>query len=186
MFKNRKTLIIVAVAAAIVIAGSVYGGLTYAARRRAAFARDFTQTIFGTAALAYSTDSHALTTDQVDRILSLLRPLELQDVISDQRAHEILADIKGILTPDQVTALKGQNARDLPQQMRGGAGGQQPGGPGGPGGPGARTGRQFRNQARSVQFTGRMFTSVIDALENKLNGGTRPNSGSGNTGGATP
>lgn len=103
-----------------------------------------------------------------------------------------------------MTALKGQNARDLPQQMRGGAGGQQPGGfgpgmgpgtgpgPGmGPGvgsgaGPGARTGRQFRNQARSVQFTGRMFTSVIDALENKLNGGTTPNSGSGNTGGATP
>ncbi|MHB0886765.1 MAG: hypothetical protein ACYC6I_07730 [Bacillota bacterium] len=233
MFKSRKTLIIVAVVAILVIAGGTYGGLTYAARKRAAFSRDFTQTIFGTVPLAYATDSTALSNDQIDRILTILRPLTLDDTISPKRAHDILAEVQGILTPEQLTALKNTTQRNPLGFMRGG--GRGTGGMGGTGGTGGNTGgtggntggtggtggwtpppggfgqggagtgtpgagfgggnRQVRNRLQNMQLTGRMFTQVVNALEDKLNGATTPfrnqnntNNGTngGNTGTTTP
>ena len=217
MFKNRKVLIITAVAAVVIIAAGTYGGMAYASRQRAAFIRDFTQTVFGTVPLAYATDSTALTNDQINRILTLLRPLELEDTISIKRAREILAEIKGILTTEQQQAIKNTSGQNLFRQFRqGGQGGQGwPGGQGWQGGqryprsgaggnggssgssgspgsggfnPGAGGGlnraRQFRAGSRNFQLTGRMFTMVINALDEKLNGATSPNTGTPNS--ATP
>ncbi|HEY3314637.1 MAG TPA: hypothetical protein VGL40_05065 [Bacillota bacterium] len=152
-FRNRRNVIIVSVVAAVVIIGGAFTGLVLVRRKQAAFMRGFTMTMSGLGALARATDAKALTTDQINGLLSVLRPLELEDSIPTKEAKQVMADVKGVLTPDQQAALNSGNARDLfgaggpGQPGMGNGNGQQPGGSSGQ--PSGGTNRQ-----RSGNFAG--------------------------------